>query len=457
MFITELFLDELGNAPAEYQPNRKRKRSLFHATVDGHWVDVFFDRSELNDTLHITFAVDGNYEASDQPTKASKSAVKILSTVLNIVKQKLPEYIAKARPPAVSFTAKEDNRSGLYRKYFVPVIQNILGSKWAHEEFPSMNMTVFNWKPVNQIKEITLDPTVTKYKEIEFVCVNPGFKDATNNQAQAKLYQFLKKVPGVIPLWQDWSHIETGQKSLTAIYKDPAVRSTIIKAANTLGIAVDLEQDVDSNYVDRAVRGEHEGQINEITAVPTVAKSKRQHLDVMPNDGKPITQGEEDDYLGEFVSKMPGGYELWSWNSRWDRTYFVFDPKTRISQLATTGKQYPENPDSFVVLGLYSGPKNQVRAADLYAFLIRHLGLTLVSDNKQSEGGYRVWQELERRYGKTINVHGFDTKTDTGVNVTTQDEPDTHVARADVKRAGPQGKKELATISRDLRFVASAR
>jgi hypothetical protein len=198
-------------------------------------------------------------------------------------------------------------------------------------------------------------------------------------------------------------------------------------------------------------------ELSEVTKVPTVAKSKRQHLDVMPNDGKPIPRGEEAEYLGKFVARMPGGYELWGWSSRWDRTYFVFDPETRISQLATTGKQYPENPNSFVVVGVYSGPKNQVRAADLYAFLIRHVGLTLVSDNKQSEGGYRVWQELERRYGKTINVHGFDTRTDQGVNVTTRDEPETHVDRDTVKRAGPQGKKELATISRDLRFVASAR
>jgi hypothetical protein len=198
-------------------------------------------------------------------------------------------------------------------------------------------------------------------------------------------------------------------------------------------------------------------ELSEVTKVPTVAKSKRQHLDVMPNDGKPILRGEEENYLGKFVSKMPGGYELWGWSSRWDRTYFVFDPETRISQLATTGKQYPENPNSFVVVGVYSGPKNQVRAADLYAFLIRHIGLTLVSDNKQSEGGYRVWQELERRYGKTINVHGFDTRTDKGVNVTTRDEPDTHVDRADVKKAGPQMKKELGSISRDLRFVASAK
>lgn len=143
-------LNELGNAPAEYKPNRKRSRSLFHATVDGQWVDVFFDRSEFNDTLHITFAVNNNYDTPSQPTGASRSTVKILSTVLNIVKQKLPEYMAKARPPAVSFTAKGDNRASLYRKYFVPVIQNILGPKWQHEEYPSMGMTVFHWKPVRK-------------------------------------------------------------------------------------------------------------------------------------------------------------------------------------------------------------------------------------------------------------------------------------------------------------------
>jgi len=143
-------LNELGNAPAEYKPNRKRSRSLFHATVDGQWVDVFFDRSEFNDTLHITFAVNNNYDTPSQPTGASRSTVKILSTVLNIVKQKLPEYMAKARPPAVSFTAKGDNRASLYRKYFVPVIQNVLGPKWQHEEYPSMGMTVFHWRPAKK-------------------------------------------------------------------------------------------------------------------------------------------------------------------------------------------------------------------------------------------------------------------------------------------------------------------
>jgi hypothetical protein len=197
--------------------------------------------------------------------------------------------------------------------------------------------------------------------------------------------------------------------------------------------------------------------IMEVTMVNTQSKSKSEHLDIMPNDGQPIPAGEEADYLGNLVADIGDGLELWSWNNRGTVTYYVFDTDTRTSQLGTTGRPYPSNPNSFVIQGVYSGPKNRYRAADLYAFLILDQGLTLISDNKQSEGGYRVWQELERRYGRKLNIHGFDTRTDEPVNVTTQDEPDTHVSRADVKRAGPQMKKELGSISRDLRFVASAR
>ena len=200
-----------------------------------------------------------------------------------------------------------------------------------------------------------------------------------------------------------------------------------------------------------------EDNISELTLVPTVAKSKREHLDVMPNDGKPIRNGEESTYMGDLVAEMGNGYQLWSWTDRGTVTYYVFNTETRTSQLGTTGRPYPTHRNSFVIQGVYSGPKNRFRAADLYAFLILNQGLTLVSDNKQSEGGYRVWQELEKRYSKKINIHGFDTRTDQGVNVTTQDEPDTHVDRATVKKAGPQMKKELGSISRDLRFVASAK
>ena len=144
------FIAEIGDRPAEHEPNRRRRRSLFHATVDGQWVDVFFDRSDLNGTLHITFTVNDNYEAPEQPTGASKSTVRILSTVLDIIRRRLPEYIRSSRPPAVSFTAREDGRARLYRKYFVPVIQGILGPKWELTEYPTMGMTVFNWRPVRK-------------------------------------------------------------------------------------------------------------------------------------------------------------------------------------------------------------------------------------------------------------------------------------------------------------------
>ena len=100
-----------------------------------------------------------------------------------------------------------------------------------------------------------------QYKEIEFVCANPEFPDATDPELQRRMYSELKKIPGVIPLFQDQGEYSPGQMSLTAIYKDPNVKQFILKLAKSLGIKVDLIQPVDDRYVDRAIRGEHEGQI----------------------------------------------------------------------------------------------------------------------------------------------------------------------------------------------------
>jgi GNAT superfamily N-acetyltransferase len=245
-------------------------------------------------------------------------------------------------------------------------------------------------------------------------------------------------------------------------YRGQGIAAVMYDYVKNLGFTIraSTEQTDAGKYFWKKNRGEErvwEDNTNEVTLVPSVAKSKREHLDVMPNDGRPIPKGEESEHLGNLVAEMGNGYQLWSWTDRGTVTYFVFDTNTRTSQLGTTGRPYTTHRNSFVVQGVYSGPKNRYRAADLYAFLILNRGLTLVSDNKQSEGGYRVWQELEQRYSRKINIHGFDTKTNEPVNVTTRDEPDTHVARADVKKAGPLMKKELGSISRDLRFVASAK
>lgn len=96
------------------------------------------------------------------------------------------------------------------------------------------------------------------YKEVEFVCANPEFANASDPKKQKILYGVLKKMPGVIPMMQDWGD---GQISLAAIYKDPALQSEIIAAGKQTGILIDLIRPVTGEYVDRALRGEHEGQI----------------------------------------------------------------------------------------------------------------------------------------------------------------------------------------------------
>jgi len=100
-----------------------------------------------------------------------------------------------------------------------------------------------------------------RYKEIEFVCANPEFDDATDPVKQKQLYKELTNIPGVIPLYQDQGEYSKGQMSLTAIFKDPQAKKQILQAAKKIGVLVDLEQEVSDDYVDRAIRGEHEGQI----------------------------------------------------------------------------------------------------------------------------------------------------------------------------------------------------
>lgn len=193
-------------------------------------------------------------------------------------------------------------------------------------------------------------------------------------------------------------------------------------------------------------------RFDEIITVPTVAKGKRQHLDVMPNGGRPIPPGQESEHMGKKVGNI-GRSEVWYYYLGGLHTYVVFDPATRRSQLAVTGSNYKTNPNSLIIKGVYSGPKNTTRAADLYAWLIQNLGLTLVSDIKQSAGGYRVWQELEQRYGRQINIHGFNTKTNEPINITTKDEPETHVSQAHL----PGATGDTKETARHVRLVASPR
>ena len=103
------------------------------------------------------------------------------------------------------------------------------------------------------------------YKEIEFVCVNSGFDDATNDKKQLELKSELQQIPGVVVIHQDWSDEGNQQLSLAAIVTDRdnyrSIASTIKKLAAKHGVAIDMINDVDDNYVDRAIRGDHPNQV----------------------------------------------------------------------------------------------------------------------------------------------------------------------------------------------------
>jgi hypothetical protein len=99
------------------------------------------------------------------------------------------------------------------------------------------------------------------YHEIEFVCANPDFCDATDPAAQRELSQALQQIPDVTVVYQDQSDYSAGQFSLAAIYSNKNARQQIVKLARQHGVAVDLERPVCSDYADRAARGELEGQI----------------------------------------------------------------------------------------------------------------------------------------------------------------------------------------------------
>lgn len=150
MKLCELNLQELGDSPATHTPNRKRTRSLFHATVDGHLVDVYFERGfGLFNAVQIVYKVNGETEIpqhqKNKEGSPSKSKIKILSTVLDIIKRQLPAYIKKVRPQRVSFSGGGASRIELYRKRMVPFMNELLGPQWTHEEESHGGKVYFTW------------------------------------------------------------------------------------------------------------------------------------------------------------------------------------------------------------------------------------------------------------------------------------------------------------------------
>ena len=106
-------------------------------------------------------------------------------------------------------------------------------------------------------KEETSESIRESY-EIEFVCVNPNFCDATEQKNQDKLFQALRAVPGIIVYKQDFDE----HNSMAAIVKDEEdtdAPALIKKLAQQNKVGIDLENDVSQGMMDDIITGRLEG------------------------------------------------------------------------------------------------------------------------------------------------------------------------------------------------------
>lgn len=191
-----------------------------------------------------------------------------------------------------------------------------------------------------------------------------------------------------------------------------------------------------------------EQEIHEVKILSRV-KGKGADPSQLPNRGQPISPKKINQLLGRHVRDIDDQHSIYRDQFGGQITYNLFNRDTDRSTLTVFGSRYPGNPDSFIVSGLYASPDNDIPAAEFYRRLIIDLGLTLVSDRKQSPGGQRVWQRLEQLPG--IEVHGFDTATGEVLNIGAADEEMYSISAADVRGS------EAQKIARDIRLVATAR
>lgn len=179
---------------------------------------------------------------------------------------------------------------------------------------------------------------------------------------------------------------------------------------------------------------------------------KQRTLEHLPKRGKRILIGEEQYWLGEYLDRFPGGYEIWRWRHGMSTTFNIFNPETRKVELAVSGTRYITNPNSLKIFGVYARPKNQVRAIAVYEYLIRELNLVLVSDHYQSPGGQRIWRQLKRK--STLNVYGYDFRTHQAYETSGKNFDLLYVTARELERAEPGTVKDLQGWARNVRLVA---
>jgi len=179
---------------------------------------------------------------------------------------------------------------------------------------------------------------------------------------------------------------------------------------------------------------------------------KQRTLDQLPRRGQRISIGTERYWLGECLGYFTGGFEIWRWRRGMSTTYNVFNPATRKVEIAVSGTRYIANPYSFKIFGVYARPKNQVRAIEVYEYLIRQLNLILISDHCQSPGGQRIWRELKRK--SSLNVYGYDFRNHLAYETKGHNFNRLYVTVRELEQAQPGEIKELQGRAKNIKLVA---
>lgn len=191
----------------------------------------------------------------------------------------------------------------------------------------------------------------------------------------------------------------------------------------------------------------NEGRINEVQILSKV-KGKGSEPSQLPKFGREIQPDQEQRYLGQQVGKL-GRYQIWRDWLGGQLSYHLFDPRSRTVIVTTFGSQYRDNPNSYIIHGLYAAPGNPVKAHEFYHALIQDQGLTLISDRKQSPGGNQVWINLERY--PDVEIYGYDTNTGKLLNFGPKD-----AEMYAVPSHAAQG-RDSRYIANNIRLVATVR
>jgi GNAT superfamily N-acetyltransferase len=257
---------------------------------------------------------------------------------------------------------------------------------------------------------------------------------------------------GSVLFVQDGEYLLPQDLEVDERYRGQGIAATMYDYVKSLGYQIrrsGQQTDAGAGFWDRHRPGANvwEDEVNEVQILSKV-KGKGSQPSQLPRMGRPIPAGEEPRYLGRRVADYRG-LEIWRDVLGGQISYTLFDPESRQAMIHTFGSRYPGNAQSYVVSGLYAAPGNPIRAAEFYRALIQELGLTLVSDRKQSPGGQRVWQQLEQF--PDIEVYGYDTQTGETSNISASDEE-----MYAVPPGAAQGRDSKYT-ARNIRLVATAK